>query len=254
MNTGQKEAAKPGGGDGGERDSQHGEENHTGAEPSTAVWFKLYPARWAGLAMREPDNAKLGDRVRNIIIALCEQKPGADSFADEVMHTTAEAMKAASEHARKAAAARWNKSKSGYPSNARASDGEVVRCPSNAKRRDLEDEKRRGLSTEPKKGTAPESVYKSLGIGNSRGDLKEIIAGLSHDDLPQWAAEYCQEADLVQAVFAYKKAIRTIGPEAFRRELDSFVAEVEAGEEPDSRGRAFMARIQALVKAKGERG
>jgi len=209
--------------------------------------------------MREPDNAKLGERVRQIILALCEQKPGADSFADEVMESTAAAMQAASEHARKAAIASWEKRRKGKlpeqcPSKARASDGDGETCPSNAKRRDLEDEKRRGLSTEPKKGTAPESVYKSLGIGNSRGDLKEIIAGLSHDDLPQWAAEYCQEADLVQAVFAYKKAIRTIGPEAFRRELDSFVAEVEAGEEPDSRGRAFMARIQALVKAKGERG
>ena len=249
---------------GGEGD-QHRRQSHAGGEPSTAVWFKLFPAKWAGLAMREPDNAKLGERVRQIILALCEQKPGADSFADEVMESTAAAMQAASEHARKAAIASWEKRRKGKlpeqcPSNARVSDGDGETCPSNAKRRDLEDEKRGDLSTEPKKGTAPESVsvresvYKSLGIGNSRGDLKEIIAGLSHDDLPPWAANYCQEADPNQAIRAHKKAIRTIGPEAFRRELDSFVAEVEAGEEPDSRGRAFMARIRALVKAKDERG
>lgn len=77
------------------------------AEPSAAVWFKLYPAKWAGLAMREPDNSKLGERVRRIVLALCEQEPGADAFADEVMQTTADAMQRYSEAGRKAARARW---------------------------------------------------------------------------------------------------------------------------------------------------
>ncbi len=230
-----------------------------GAETSRAVWFKYYPARWAALAMREPDNTKLGEKMRRIILALCEQERGADAFADVVMQSTAEAMQAASDHARKAAKARWSKPNKECPSNARASDRGGESCPSNAKRRDLEDEKRGDISTEPKKGTAPESasvresVNKSLGIGNSRGDLKGTIACLSHDELPQWAADYCQEADPNYAIRTHKKMIRTIGPEAFRSELDSFVGDVEAGEEPQIRGRAFTARLNALVNAKGEK-
>ncbi|GEM_PF-4885405 len=71
------------------------------------VWYKLYPAQWAGLAMREPDNAKLGERVRRIVLALCERQRGSDAFADAVIQTTAEAMQRYSEAGRKAARARW---------------------------------------------------------------------------------------------------------------------------------------------------
>lgn len=102
-------------GEGGARNDQRKEPAHAGGEPSTAVWFKLYPARWAALAMREPDNAKLGERARRIILALCEQKQSADPFADEVMASTAAAMQAASEHARKAAIASWEKRRKGKP-------------------------------------------------------------------------------------------------------------------------------------------
>lgn len=129
------------------------------AESSAAVWFKLYPAKWAGLAMREPDNSKLGERVRRIVLALCEQEPGADAFADEVMQSTAEAMKAAREKAQKAALARWEKErrereKKGCPSNAQASDGGSDSCPSNAKRRDLEEQRRGDLEEHEREGVA----------------------------------------------------------------------------------------------------
>lgn len=133
--------------------------NTPAAESSAAVWFKLYPAKWAGLAMREPDNSKLGERVRRIVLALCEQEPGADAFADEVMQSTAEAMKAAREKAQKAAFARWEKErrerkKKGCPSNAQASDGGSDSCPSNAKRRDLEEERRGDLEEHEREGGA----------------------------------------------------------------------------------------------------
>ena len=116
----------------------HNSEEGRGVK-TEAVWFKLFPAKWAGMTMREPDNGKLGERVRRIILALCEQEPGVDAFADAVMQTTIESMLAATDHARKAAEARWGKTKGKCPSNARASDGEGGLCSSNATRRDLGD-------------------------------------------------------------------------------------------------------------------
>lgn len=144
-------------------------------------------------------------------------------------------------------------------SKRRSSDGQATldqpkEIEENRKEENLKTEIRRETKQPPESGSVRDSVFKSLGIGNSRGDTKEEIAGLSHEALPQWAANYCQEADPDQAVFAHKKAIKTIGPEAFRSELDSFVAEVEAGEEPKNRGATFNSRVQSLVKAKTGRG
>jgi len=234
------------------------------AESSAAVWFKLYPAKWAGLAMREPDNSKLGERVRRIVLALCEQEPGADAFADEVMQSTAEAMKAAREKAQKAAFARWEKErrereKKGCPSNAQASDGGNDSCSSNAKREDSGDGDLRDGDLEelprPRPKRPPESVSvsvcDSLGTPNNGRHISGLIEELPQNQLAQWAATYCDEADPVRATFAFKKAIGRIGPEAFREELAAFVQEIEAGgEEPDNRGAAFMSRLKAIAEAK----
>ena len=111
--------------------------------PDAVVWFKLFPARWAAMAMREPDNAKLGERVRKIILALCEQEQGMDDFADAVTMTTLESMRAASEHAKKAADVRWKKQGGGCSSNPQASTSDGSGCSGNARRGYLEDERRR---------------------------------------------------------------------------------------------------------------
>lgn len=232
--------------------------NTPAAESSAAVWFKLYPAKWAAMAMREPDNSKLGERVRRIVLALCEQEPGADAFADEVMQSTAEAMKAAREKAQKAAFARWEKErrereKKGCPSNAQASDGGSDSCSSNARRGELGDGDLRDGELEelprPRPKGPPESVSvcDSLGTPNNGRHISGLIEELPHNQLAQWAATYCNEANPVLATFAFKKAIGRIGPEAFREELAAFVQEIEdGGEEPDNRGAAFMSRLKDI--------
>ena len=246
------------GGAGGVKDDQHTAPSHNGNESSTAVWFKLHPARWAGLAMRESDNAKLGERVRRIILALCEQKPGMDDFADDVMKSTAEAMRAASEHGQKAARARWMKDKDGCPSNARASSPAPTGYPSNAKREDSEDETRGDLSTDPKPSEPepPRVVKPGLEIGNiGRGDTYDRIEYLRTDDeLVNFTADYCGDANRTWAIFGYKAVIAKIGKEAFRSELAAFVGACDAGEDCRNRGAAFMARLKDAVEAKGERG
>ena len=240
-------------GEGGVNDNQPGEQSHAGGEPSTAMprfgmrWYQYNPAYHiaATLKATAQEKADYFDSLNSaLIMGTRGVNPEADRMLDNADHVSGIRSKVAKD--------RHDKEKKN--ANAVQMQSKSNALPNRPTDRPTD------LLPEPKKGTAPESVsdrdsvFKSLGIGNSRGgDLKETIAGLSHDALPQWAVKYCQEADPNQAIRAYKKAIRIIGPEAFRKELDLFVAEVEAGEEPDSRGRAFMARIQALVKAKGER-
>jgi hypothetical protein len=234
---------------GGEGD-QHRKQSHAGGDESTAMprfgmrWYQYDPAFHLAvtLKMSADEKAAYYDALNTALIlktrGIC---PEADRMLDNADRV--------SEGRRGAANKRW-----GIKANAMQMHSNSNALPNRPTDRPTD------LLPEPKKVKAPESVsvresvYKSLGIGISRGDLKEQIAGLTHEVLPQWTADFCQEADPVQAVFAYKKAIRKIGSEAFRSELGSFAAEVQAGEEPDSRGKAFMARIQALAKAKGERG
>ncbi len=90
-----------------------------------------------------------------------------------------------------------------------------------------------------------ESVCMSLGIQDSPELRQETIENLAPDELPVWASNFCQESDPVQAAFAYRKQLHRIGVEIFREELSAFVAELDGGgEEPDSRGAAFMSRLK----------
>ena len=100
-----------------------------------AVFFKLYPARWAGLAMRESNDEKLGARMRKIIVALCEQSIGADAFADEVIQTTRDSMRQKSELGRRAAAARWKKDASALQGQC-VRNADAMRMQCNETRRD----------------------------------------------------------------------------------------------------------------------
>ena len=256
-------AAKPGDGVGGAGQDQHGKQSHAGGDASTAVWFKLYPGKLLALSHHEPDDMKFAKRHREIALALAMQEEGMDSFADELMQSTAESMRAASEHARKAAEARWEKERqererAGCPSNARASDGKGDSCPSNAiylqDLEDSEDLRDSGEKTrrdegkkQPRESSRVSSVLESLETGNALEYQEDEIAGLSSDELAKLAVRYCQEGDPAQAFRAYKKAIREIGPESFREELQAFASEVKAGADIDSRGATFNAKIQYLL-------
>jgi hypothetical protein len=232
-------------GKGGAEDDQHGESNHTHSGLSKGVWYMLEPARLA-VHLFGKSEAEIGKWTVSLATALAKGQRRVNPLADELMDERERFIEV-----RRACGGQRGKGGSS-PKVTIDEQGHNPTRPEPTVQPDFQ--------PEPKKGTAPESVsvrkqiWDSLNSVPQNGDLKEIIATLSHEALPQWAVNYCQDADPGQAIGAYKKAIRKIGPEYFRRELDSFVAEVEAGEEPDSLGKAFMARIQALVKAKGERG
>lgn len=90
-----------------------------------------------------------------------------------------------------------------------------------------------------------ESVCVSLGIKDSPESRQETVESLTPEELPEWATAYCREDDPQQAVRAYRKQLHRIGAETFREELSAFVAELDGGgEEPDSRGAAFMSRLK----------
>lgn len=110
----------------------------TPAATSEAVWFKLYPGKLLAISHHEPDDIKFAKRHRVIALALAMQEKGMDSLADEIMETTAAAMQAASDHARKAAEARWEKERRGRVKAGMPEQCPSI-CPSNATRKELED-------------------------------------------------------------------------------------------------------------------
>ena len=82
------------------------------------------------------------------------------------------------------------------------------------------------------------SVNKSFGPG-SGGGIEHVFDNL----LSAFAVTYCNDQDPNRAKANYEEVMRKIKPKAFREELQSFMNEVEAGNEPDCRGAAFMARL-----------
>lgn len=71
------------------------------------------------------------------------------------------------------------------------------------------------------------------------------IMGLAAPLLVEFVLHYCGELGNTRAQRTYSR-VRMEHPEAFRQLVLDFVGEVESGEEPESRGRAFMARAKQL--------
>ena len=75
-------------------------------------------------------------------------------------------------------------------------------------------------------------------------DHYALVAAVPDLDLAPFAAWACYEAENHRAVARYRGFIRKHGAAAFRRLLDEFLGECHAvNGEPESRGRAFMARV-----------
>lgn len=75
-------------------------------------------------------------------------------------------------------------------------------------------------------------------------DWRLAVASMDAARLPSLAAWYCGETGNAHAKKRYAAAIRRKGAQGFRDLLDTFVGDVEAGEEPQNRGRAFMAKVK----------
>lgn len=71
----------------------------------------------------------------------------------------------------------------------------------------------------------------------------------SFADVVRLAAAICGEADSRYTLNTFRKRWKEIGDRTFRAELDSFFAELRAGEIPQRKGRAFTARLMKLRDA-----
>lgn len=75
---------------------------------------------------------------------------------------------------------------------------------------------------------------------------REGVLAIEADLLPQFLAEFCGEGRSAFAVNTFRKQCRDKGPDAVRTEAERFIAEIAAGEEPDSRGAALTVRLVRL--------
>ena len=98
---------------------------------------------------------------------------------------------------------------------------------------------RRGAGAKVPDATGPQGGRNATG-----GGPVETVRTCPAQDLPEKLAIYCNEWKNQQALNAYRKSIREHGDKPFREEACAFIAEVEAGEEPASRGAAFTARLR----------
>ena len=116
--------------------------------------------------------------------------------------------------------------------------------------------------TDPKKPEQPRDLKlgietgKILGAG-SGADKYERIQAVPQDRLAEFAARELRDADSTRAVFAYKRAIGTIGPEAFRSLIAQFMGELAAGEceTVNKLGALFTSKfLKPAIEAKRKRG
>ena len=106
-------------------------------------------------------------------------------------------------------------------------------------RTDGSEEKSQGTATGGKHPVFDSPEWASAFGGDKYGTMARLDGAL----LPEFAAWYCREAGNRRAVMRYGGFCNRRGVEAFRRIVEEFVGEVESGEEPNDRGRAFMARV-----------
>lgn len=118
--------------------------------------------------------------------------------------------------------------------------------------------------TEPRKPEQPRDRDLKLGMetgeiigAGSGADKYERIRAVPQDRLAEFAAQELRDADQTRAVFAYKKAIGVIGPEAFRSLLEQFIGDIAVGDckTVNKLGAVFVQnRLKPAVEAKRNRG
>ena len=116
--------------------------------------------------------------------------------------------------------------------------------------------------TEPKEPKQPRDG--DLGIetreifgAGSGGDKYERIQAVPQDRLAEFAARELRDADPTRAVFAYKRKIGILGPEAFRSLLSQLIGEIAAKEceTVHNPGALFMTKyLKPAMEAKRNRG
>jgi|GEM_PF-5855532 hypothetical protein len=95
-----------------------------------------------------------------------------------------------------------------------------------------------------------------IGAGSGADKYGRILA-VPQNRLAEFAAQKLRDADQTRAVFAYKKAIGVIGPEAFRSLLEQFIGDIAVGDckTVNKLGAVFVQnRLKPAVEAKRNRG
>lgn len=110
----------------------------------------------------------------------------------------------------------------------------------------------------PSSPPAPAEAKKKKSLADMERDIlqpqlanpKEGIRAIDAALLTPFMVAYCREQDPAQARAALAIKFRKLGADDFREEAATFIAETEAGEEPDNRGAVFMARLNEALKTK----
>ena len=100
------------------------------------------------------------------------------------------------------------------------------------------------ISTEMK--SSSDSVERSILNQPEKQHGKEVA--YSHPEPCVLAAVDCREEHQSKTQNTFRKRWREMGDKAFRDELHTFMAELEAGEEPPNRGAAFNKRLTGMVE------
>lgn len=234
---------------------------------TTTSWYRLSPARMLVELMETPDAAEWRARSERIARALAMPQRGLDPWADAMLDEAEAKVEAAKARTQKAREAKRK------PVTALSQSCDRVVTSDKTNKRTNEQTNRRTIYPDPESpspaagaaggaesesdrgkkgdgqpdaagGAAEKAHWDELAKGGE--SVAEMVAGCSDGELPGLALWFCMEEGNDLARKIYRGTIRRAGAAAFRQELAEFVSEVSAGEEPDSRGKAFMARARRL--------
>lgn len=218
--------------------------------------------------------AQRGRYMDELADALADGRRGADPWADEMIAEAEEMLER-----RRSAGRRGGLKKA---ENRAAGSGEVATpsnataTPSNAtatagKPLDTHDTHTHKTHTQDThtRQTEPNDSARARGRADGSGsvlksgfswseieeDRGRYIWSLADGALADFAVWYCREEGNARAVAVYRKFVRQHGAREFRFLLDRFTGACAAGEEPDSRGAAFMAMVAGRARdLEGEKG
>lgn len=230
-------------------------------------WFKLDPARLLMELTAAPTAEAWQERTMKIARSLILGQTGADEWADEMLAETERTREQAAAAGRASAAKRSARRQQVF--NGRSTG--VERALKSVEQYIPTDRQTDKQSVDPDPDS-PSPVAGRVGSGSDRGkpseeqpdgagaggerwtalarqgeSTGEMIAGCPDGELPGLACWLCMEEKNGLARKVYRAAIRRAGVGAFRQALAEFASEVaQPGGEPESRGRAFMARVRRL--------
>lgn len=199
-------------------------------------WYMLEPAKLAvHLIGKTP--AEIATWTVSLADALASRRRGVHSFADELMTERDRYI----ETRRKCGSMRGN---NGQPEGEpRSSIGDLGLSGGDPRQNRTET----GQNIKTEKKSVSDSVKISILKQPEQPHGKE--SAYSHPEPWRLAAVVCREENQPKTLNTFRKRWREIEDKAFRDELHTFMAELEACEEPPNRGAALNKRLTGIVEA-----